>query len=480
MIPGTPRNKPDIGGRAASGGFLGTARDYFEEARTTGIYQKGLALLGTMDALPRALFPASDDRKLSRDQALERMKPLGVDFHVPEDGIELSTFELLAQRDLDRNEREFRRARIPEDQRSFWGSIAGGLAGTMADPAQLLLSALPWTRALGMGAPEASLALTPGLLSRAAVRSQFAVVDSFLGATTDEILNQAIISDYGLSESDVEDPLANIALGTVAGTVFQLGIGTLGDVLSPGELRAVRNRVEAQALTGAPIETEAFVRGIAAFADKPEVIDALKSGGPMPDVERIINPFDMAKTQKKGRKLRRALTRDRLGGGESWIITADGERKILSVADDALELEGGERVLYTHVFRDPTTRIRTTFSKKALEETRRALQAQDVAKTATSDLDPEAPFNELDRPGKPLPADKLEEAVELDIAESAEAVEALVQQFEADPETGLSEIYSRDTVTAYADSLKRELEHLDKAREVFLRAADCAGKRMSF
>lgn len=261
--PGYLSNKPATMGHFSlawdDGVQQGLMQKFLSAIETNGASSFANYFLPNNPVVGNWELPGADQDKFTKEQAVTRMRDLGVDFDVPDEGMGRGEFAILAERDFQRRSREEMRARASDESFQFVKSLAGGLVGGIQDPINIGLGVIPFG---GIAAKQAALAAAPGFLSRLAVRAQFGIREAAIGSTFAEAINARLIAPQNLQETDVENPVANVAMGTLIGGAFNVVGGGLLDVLGvdPNLSRTAAKQAEAAVLADQPVNVAPTVQ----------------------------------------------------------------------------------------------------------------------------------------------------------------------------------------------------------------------------
>ena len=125
-------------------------------------------------------------------------------------------------------------ARRPKTWGGFATEMAGGLAGSLADPVQVAASFIPVV-------PAAKYAMwlerAGSAGGRAAVRAGVGAAEGLVGSAVIEPFAYTRAQKIGLDYT-AQDSFLNLAFGTVLGGGLHVAVGALGDVLSPARRAA--------------------------------------------------------------------------------------------------------------------------------------------------------------------------------------------------------------------------------------------------
>jgi len=195
----------------------------------------------------------TENKTLTRDEAMSKAKAAGVKVEVPAAGMSEAGVDLLIKRRTEEAKREFVFATAEKNFTNTVAGFAGDFAGMMVDPLNVASAFVP---VVGEARYGAWLARAGGLLERTAIRGGVGAAEGFVGSVALEpfILSnrQALQDDY-----DIYDSMNNIAAGTFFGSALHAGAGMFGDAYhgykgtSP-EWVKYREKVKAGDTTGKP------------------------------------------------------------------------------------------------------------------------------------------------------------------------------------------------------------------------------------
>ena len=195
----------------------------------------------------------SENKPLTRDEAMSRAKAAGVKVDVPANGMSEAGIDFLIKRRTEEQKREFVFATAEKNYTNAAAGLAGDFAGMMTDPLNI---ALAFTPVVGEARYGAWLARADGLIGRTAIRGGVGAAEGFVGSAAIEPLvlsnRQALQDDYSIYDS-----MNNVIAGTFFGSALHSGAGMFGDSVS--KLRGVdpefvkyRTKVEAGDTTVKP------------------------------------------------------------------------------------------------------------------------------------------------------------------------------------------------------------------------------------
>jgi len=195
----------------------------------------------------------TENKTLTRDEAMSKAKAAGVKVEVPAAGMSEAGVDLLIKRRTEEAKREFVFSSAEKNFTNTAAGFAGDFAGMMVDPLNVASAFVP---VVGEARYGAWLARAGGLLERTAIRGGVGAAEGFVGSVALEpfILSnrQALQDDY-----DIYDSMNNIAAGTFFGSALHAGAGMFGDAYhgykgtSP-EWVKYREKVKAGDTTGKP------------------------------------------------------------------------------------------------------------------------------------------------------------------------------------------------------------------------------------
>lgn len=183
-----------------------------------------------------------DSPKLSQADALQRLKDAGLDSHlqVPVGGIRERTLSILMERKRDELRRQTILAQSPGGAGRVSARVAGGLVGSLVDPANIALAFVP---VVGEARYAQLLARAGGIVGRTGVRMAIGGAEGVVGAAIAEPLNYAANAQQQ-ADYDAYDAMTNIAGGLFFGSALHAGAGLFGDMLRPGRWAQAPHRVE--------------------------------------------------------------------------------------------------------------------------------------------------------------------------------------------------------------------------------------------
>ena len=195
----------------------------------------------------------TENKTLTRDEAMSKAKAAGVKVEVPANGMSEAGVDFLIKRRTEEAKREFVFSSAEKNFTNTAAGFAGDFAGMMVDPFNVAAAFVP---VVGEARYGAWLARAGGLLERTAIRGGVGAAEGFVGSVALEpfILSnrQALQDDY-----DIYDSMNNIAAGTFFGSALHAGAGMFGDAYhgykgtSP-EWVKYREKVKAGDTTGKP------------------------------------------------------------------------------------------------------------------------------------------------------------------------------------------------------------------------------------
>lgn len=175
----------------------------------------------------------TENKTLTRDEAMSKAKAAGVKVEVPASGMSEAGIDFLIKRRTEEAKREFVFSSAEKNFTNTAAGFAGDFAGMMVDPLNVASAFVP---VVGEARYGAWLARAGGLLERTAIRGGVGAAEGFVGSVALEpfILSnrQALQDDY-----DIYDSMNNIAAGTFFGSALHAGAGMFGD--SVAKLRGV-------------------------------------------------------------------------------------------------------------------------------------------------------------------------------------------------------------------------------------------------
>jgi hypothetical protein len=185
---------------------------------------------------------AMGQETITGKEASERAAKYGLKYDIA-DNEQVSVQEADAVISLKRREkqRDALFARGPGGVGGFLTEAAGGLVGTLVDPAQIAASFIP---VVGQARYAAALDRAGGALGRFGVRAQFGAVEGFVGSVVTEPLNFAYASNSQL-RYEATDSFMNIAFGTFLGA----GLHSLGGAVADAASGARRSAGRAPEIT---------------------------------------------------------------------------------------------------------------------------------------------------------------------------------------------------------------------------------------
>jgi len=193
-------------------------------------YESGLAWSGAINTglTGQSTYglSAPDSPMFDHDTALQHVKNAGLSFDVPVEGVSRATLDLMIQRK--RNQQKYMSIINRGGTGSSVAALAGGFVGAMADPAAIpfMFTPVPILTAR----LTSRLAMTEGILGRAAIRAQMGAAEGTLGAALMEPLLASNLKQLG-DDYTMMDSLANVSFGAIAGGILGPGVGALGDFI---------------------------------------------------------------------------------------------------------------------------------------------------------------------------------------------------------------------------------------------------------
>ena len=193
-------------------------------------YESGLAWSGAINTGLTGQgtygLSAPDSPMFDHDTALQHVKNSGLSFDVPVEGVSRATLDLMIQRK--RNQQKYMSIINRGSTGSSVAALAGGFVGAMADPAAIpfMFTPVPILTAR----LTSRLAMTEGILGRAAIRAQMGAAEGTLGAALMEPLLASNLKQLG-DDYTMMDSLANVSFGAIAGGILGPGVGALGDFI---------------------------------------------------------------------------------------------------------------------------------------------------------------------------------------------------------------------------------------------------------
>lgn len=469
--------------------------DSWTEASTQGLTQKALTWADEYIAQPLGLVP--DEGHLSFDQASSRLAERGVSFEIPEGGMSVRTFNLFAERDLQRLRQDSRRDRATS--RSFLAGLAGGIAGSLTDPLTLIASYAPVSvgasglryGAAHIEARTLATAQAGSWLGRLGTRVKYGSQEAFAGSLAYEYANLGVSSAIG--EQDTVNPVAGVLIGTLAGTTFDAGLGGLIDITgyrSPREAQALLEFAASQALRDRPVNVGTLSDAFDTFLGAgDEAALAARRGEPIPDVQRVINPEDLVWSRSNPERDLKAGVMQILGAGGRVLFDSEtlgvSSGQVLGVVADALVLKDRGAVPLAQVF-DPRARARISLDLPGEKATQVARAFEQSSVRPADEITPAEQktvadhLADLEELGEPVPREALVEHVDADSADWERSIAKLREEMiaaEKTPEEGAAILEAAGLGKNLDDELKiakSKVDQIDEDGAIVVRALPCA------
>jgi hypothetical protein len=165
---------------------------------------------------------------LTKDEVKARADEAGVRLStIPEEGMKDDVAQFL----IDRQYQKMRRQDALQNSDATVTKLAGGLAGSLADPLGIAANFIP---VIGQARYAAMLGRAGSVAGRLGVRAGVGAAEGAVGAAVLEPINLALADNLG-DEYGLTDSAINIAFGTAMGGGLHMGVGAVSDALARGK-----------------------------------------------------------------------------------------------------------------------------------------------------------------------------------------------------------------------------------------------------